>query len=360
MNRQARWAMVAAVGLIAGCGLNPPVDVPNPFVSVGAGVKVVPGQGLDSAPGVGEGDIGAGVGGGAGGGQAFLWTPLVVAQGEALGVDHGVVLLLPDEWWHDVVSSTGEHPLSDYEEGAGEARGSEGEAEGLADVDPGVAVAGTAREEGLKLAGAAVEGGSGRRLVQLAMVACGRAMVRPDGYRGRDLPEGAPLVEHVVQAGESWWLYGRRHALAYDDLAVLNALDVEVVERGAGLVTGERIWLLAREGEARRGRFGFCGGEGQPEVTVDGRWLVFPDGGGVVYRAAGGADVLAQGTVPALVDPGARWMHGGARWSWAEHARRSGVPVEALLRYNGVRAEAVAQGERPAHGALIAWPAREG
>ena len=200
--------------------------------------------------------------------------------------------------------------------------------------------------------GAAAQGGA----AGLAYRVCEVVLARPEGYAGPDLAKGERLVRHVVDEGESWWLLGWRNALDYASLAALNGLSVAMVENGEGLIRGESVWLVRRAGEGRKGRLRFCAGAQAVASGGESRWMVFPDGGGVVYRPVAEGDALAGGVAPALLDGDARWVYGGWRLSWEEHARRSGVTREALLRFNGVRPEAVAAGAFPRRGGFVAWP----
>ena len=180
---------------------------------------------------------------------------------------------------------------------------------------------------------------------------CPGAASVPEGFAGS--PPLAPheVVPYVVQTGDSWWLYARRHALSYSDLARLNGLALSTVRAGRGLVAGTTVHLVMRAGPARAGRLPFCGDD---PAGADARYRIFPDG--ALWRAPF-PDVLAgaMATAPALHDPSARWVSKPHSLTLSGWATSAGAEVDALLCYNGLSPGSVASGVRPrAHWALPA------
>lgn len=172
-----------------------------------------------------------------------------------------------------------------------------------------------------------------------ALVASGSAPVPSGAVR----PAGdAQVVSVRVARGASWWLYGRRYALSYGDLARLNGLSEASVRAGRGLRTGRTIEVVARTGVQRRGRLAWTDGRGGGDA-----WLVFPEG--QRWRAPSEHRAAADGGLPApaLGDPAARWLRKPERRTFAAWALRSGMSLEALLAYNGVVPGSARGGEHP-------------
>ena len=169
------------------------------------------------------------------------------------------------------------------------------------------------------------------------------------------MPHGTPLLRIPVARGDSWWLYARRHALSYAELAALNGLPVADVRAGRALVAGRAVFVADRTGLARKAPLRFCGAP--VSAAQDPRWRVYPDL--ALWRAPlrpvpppGGAD-----SVPALLDPHAFWIPDPSKRSLGAWADRYGLTLDALLAYNGYPADAASPDTVPsAHLAVPSPP----
>ena len=181
--------------------------------------------------------------------------------------------------------------------------------------------------------------------------ACG--VPAPAGYAGPAVAGAVPITALVVARGLSWWVLGRRHALTYADLARLNGLSEPVVRAGRGLRAGRQVYVVARTGAHRLPPLAFCG-DALPSHSPT--WRLYPER--ERWRSALDGTLPSDPaalSVPALADPHAVWVRAPGARTFERWAARARIPLDALLRYNGVEPVAGLGSKRPA-GALALPP----
>ena len=314
--------MVAGTFVVAGCG-DRWVDVKEPVmlaqmgevipVGTAGGITIAPGDGPSTALRT----------------PPFLWDRFV-GDGEQDGfvsMAEGVVLLIPDAVWGDVVevSVQATSGAKEGEEVTVLAASGSQSRRGVKEVPM---VRGSSQESGVR---------SGAVSAGIRYVACSALRKRPSGYSGPDVSSEAVLEPVVVGEGASWWRYGRRNALDYVSLSALNGIEFQTVKAGKGLIRGRVVWLVVRRGESRRGRFAFCASSPELASAPDTVWRIFPEQRGREWRAPAEPPMMYGESAPALLDHRARWIERPGTRSWAEHAKAYGLTVSALMIYNGVK-----------------------